>query len=272
MINNNKNRIIILIIVPCFILFIMVFASFITDDMLSVNFSEKNQLPSFKHPFGTDWLGRDMFLRTVKGLQKSIIIGFISSFFSSIIALIIGGLAATMPKWVDDIVRIAIDLVLGIPHLILIILISVLAGRGMKGLIIGITLTHWPSLARIVRSEIIQVKNEQYVLISKKFGKSSWYIFVNHMLPIVFPQYVVGLVLTFPHAILHEASATFLGFGLSPEAPSIGIILSESMRYLVNGLWHMAFFPGLALVLLVLLINRLGENMSLMLNPYFARN
>jgi len=253
-------------------LVIMVFGSLITDEMLSVNFSEKNQLPSFKHPFGTDWLGRDMFLRTVKGLQKSIVIGFIASFFSSIIALTIGGLAGTMPKWVDDILRIAIDLVLGIPHLILIILISVLVGRGMKGLIIGITLTHWPSLARIVRSEVMQVRNEQYVLISKKIGKSNWYIFVNHMIPIVFPQYIVGLVLTFPHAILHEASVTFLGFGLSPETPAIGIILSESMRYLVSGSWHLAFFPGLALVLLVLLVNKLAENISLLLNPHFARN
>ena len=271
MIRNNKDRII-LLFTSCLILFIMIFASFITDEMLSVGFTRKNQLPSLRHPFGTDWLGRDMFLRTVKGLQKSIVIGFISSFFSSIIALIIGGLAATMPKWIDDILRIAIDLVMGIPHLVLIILISVLAGRGIKGLIVGITLTHWPSLARIVRSEIIQVKNEQYVLISKKFGKSNWYIFKNHMIPIVFPQYMVGVVLTFPHAILHEASVTFLGFGLPPESPSIGIILSESMRYLVNGLWHLAFFPGLALILLVLLINKLGENLSLMLNPHFIRN
>lgn len=185
MIRNNKDRII-LLFTSCLILFIMIFASFITDEMLSVEFTRKNQLPSLRHPFGTDWLGRDMFLRTVKGLQKSIVIGFISSFFSSIIALIIGGLAATMPKWIDDILRIAIDLVMGIPHLVLIILISVLAGRGMKGLIVGITLTHWPSLARIVRSEIIQVRNEQYVLISKKFGKSNWYIFKNHMIPIVF--------------------------------------------------------------------------------------
>ena len=91
------------------------------------------------------------------------------------------------------------------------------------------------------------------------------------MIPIVLPQYIIGLVLTFPHAILHEASVTFLGFGLSPEAPAIGIILSESMKYLVNGVWHLAFFPGLSLVLLVLLINKLGDNLSLLLNPHMAR-
>lgn len=249
----------------------MILGFFITEEMLSANFSQKNQFPSLKHPFGTDWLGRDIFLRTIKGLQNSITIGSIASLFSSIIALVVGGLAGTMPKWVDNVVRIVIDLVMGIPHLLLIILISVLVGRGVKGLLIGIALTHWTSLARIIRSEVMQVRNEQYVLISRRFGKSNWYIFKNHMIPIVLPQYIIGLVLTFPHAILHEASVTFLGFGLSPETPAIGIILSESMKYLVNGSWYLAFFPGLALVLLVLLINKLGENISLLLNPHFAR-
>ena len=107
--------------------------------------------------------------------------------------------------------------------------------------------------------------------LSKQFGKNNWYIFTNHMIPIVLPQYIIGLVLMFPHAILHEASVTFLGFGLSPETASIGIILSESMKYLISGMWHLAFFPGLSLVGLVLLINKLGENLSLILNPHYAR-
>lgn len=269
--NRRKKSKIILMVIVAFVLLIMISGSMITDEMLAPDFSQKNQLPSLKHLFGTDWLGRDMFLRTIKGLQNSIIIGSIASIISSIIALIVGGLAGTMPKWVDHIVRISIDLVMGIPHLILIILISVLAGRGVRGLLIGIALTHWTSLARIVRSEVLQVRNDHYVLISRRFGKSNFYIFKEHMIPIVLPQYIIGLVLTFPHAILHEAAVTFLGFGLSPEAPAIGIILSESMKYLVNGVWHLAFFPGLSLVLLVLLINKLGDNLSLLLNPHLAR-
>lgn len=249
----------------------MVFGTFITNEMLSPNFEEKNQFPSINHLFGTDWLGRDMFYRTIKGLRYSLVIGLMASFISSVIAIIIGGLAGTMPKWVDNIVKLMIDLVMGIPHLLFIILISVLVGRGARGIMIGVAITHWTSLARIVRNEVLQIRNEQYILVSRKFGKSNWYILKNHMIPLVLPQFIVGFVLMFPHAILHEASVTFLGFGLSPETPAIGIILSESMKYLISGMWHLAFFPGIALVILVVIINKLGENISLILNPHFAR-
>ncbi|WP_326911060.1 ABC transporter permease [Sedimentibacter sp. MB31-C6] len=267
---RDKSKVILIAILVIIIL-IMVFGTLITDEMLSPQFEIKNQLPSLEHPFGTDWLGRDMFLRTIKGLRNSLVIGSIASLISCIIALIIGGLAGTMPKWVDFIAKLAIDLVMGIPHIILIILISVLSGRGAKGVLIGVAVTHWTSLARIVRSEVLQVRSNKYVMVSRRFGKNGWYIFKNHMIPIVFPQFIVGLILMFPHAILHEASVTFLGFGLSPESAAIGIILSESMKYLVTGMWHLAFFPGLSLVVLVLLINKLGENLSLLLNPNFAR-
>ena len=253
------------------IISILILALLITDQMLEPNFEEKNQFPSLAHPFGTDWLGRDMFYRTIKGLSNSIVIGTIASLVSSFVSIIVGGLAGTMPKWVDNIIRMIIDLVMGIPHLIFIILISVFVGRGVKGIIIGVALTHWVSLARIIRNEVMAVGNEQYVLMSRKFGKGRWYIFKNHMIPIVLPQYVIGLVLLFPHAIIHEASVTFLGFGISPETPAIGIILSESMKYLVSGMWHLALFPGLSLVILVLLINKLGEYLSHILNPYSAR-
>ena len=249
----------------------MFYGSLISDEMIAPNFKERNQFPSLSHPFGTDWLGRDMFYRTIRGLRNSLVIGFVASFFSGAIGIIVGGLAGIMPKWVDELVKLVIDLVMGIPHLIFIILISVFVGRGAKGILIGVALTHWVSLAKIVRNEILQIKSEPYILLSKKFGKSNWYIFTNHMIPMVLAQYIVGLVLMFPHAILHEASISFLGFGLSPETPAIGIILSESMKYLVSGMWHLAFFPGLSLVILVILINKLGENISLILNPHFAR-
>ena len=232
---RRKSKIITAVILSVIIL-ITVFGSLITDDMISADFQEKNEFPSISHPFGTDWLGRDMFLRTIKGLKNSLYIGATASLLSSLIAVVVGGLAGTMPKWVDDIVKIIIDLVMGIPHLILIILISVFVGRGIKGIIIGVSITHWVTLARIVRSEVLQIKNEQYIMISRTFGKGNWYIFKNHMIPAVLPQCIVGLILMFPHAILHEAAVTFLGFGLSPESAAIGIILSESMKYLIIGM------------------------------------
>ena len=109
-------------------------------------------------------------------------------------------------------------------------------------------LTHWPSLARVIRGEVMQLKESEYIQIAAKLGQSRLQIAWRHMVPHLFPQFVVGLILMFPHAILHEASITFLGFGLSSEQPAIGIILSESMRYLITGKWWLAMLPGLMLV------------------------
>ena len=104
--------------------------------------------------------------------------------------------------------------------------------------------------------------------VSRKLGHSSWWITVNHILPHMIPQFIIGLILMFPHAIMHESSLTFLGFGLSPEQPAVGIILSESMKYLSTGMWWLAFFPGLMLVIIVLLFDRLGENLKKIIDPY----
>lgn len=233
----------------------------------ATDFSRKNVFPCLSYPFGTDWMGRDMFARTVKGLSLSIIIGVFAAIISSIIAIILGICAATMGKRVDAVVTWIIDLIMGVPHMLLLILICVACGRGLKGVVLGVAFTHWTSLARLIRAEVMQLKESPYIRIAEKLGKSKLYIAWNDMVPHLVPHFVVGLVLMFPHAILHEASITFLGFGLTSEQPAIGIILSESMKYLVLGKWWLALFPGLALVLIVVLFYMLGENLRKLINP-----
>lgn len=269
--NARTKSIVTILVTVCILLTITISGSMIKEDSIKADFSMKNQSPSMSHPYGTDWMGRDMFLRTIKGLSISLKFGILASIFSALIAVIIGALAGTMPKWVDNIVIWFIDLVMGIPHILLLLIISFVVGRGFKGLIIGIIFTHWTSLARLIRSEVLQIRSEFYIKLSKKLGKSNFYIFKNHILPHILPQFMVSLVLLFPHAILHEASITFLGFGLPPEQPAVGIILSESMRYLSAGLWWLGFFPGLSLVALIILFQRLGENLRIVLDPYSAQ-
>lgn len=227
--------------------------------------------PSWEHPFGTDALGRDLFLRTLKGLAVSMTVGIVASAISAVIAVLIGIAAATGSKRVDAFINWVIDLVMGVPHTVLIILISFAMGRGLKGLLIGIAATHWTSLARLIRGEVLQLRSQQYVAVSRRLGKSSGWILVHHLLPHLVPQFIVGLILMFPHAILHEASISFLGFGLPPEQPAIGIILSESMKYLSAGIWWPAVFPGALLVLIVLLIDKLGDNLRMIIDPYSAQ-
>lgn len=156
---------------------------------------------------------------------------------------------------------------MGIPHILLVMLISIACGRGFVGVVAGVSLSHWTSLARVIRGEVIQLKSAPYLLVAEKLGVSVWKRVRLHMLPHLLPQFLTGFILLFPHAILHEASVTFLGFGLSSERPAIGVILSESMRYLTTGKWWLALFPGTALVLVVILFALLGERARLLLDP-----
>ncbi|HHV39286.1 MAG TPA: ABC transporter permease [Tepidimicrobium sp.] len=269
---NRRTKSIIMVIVTISILTLILIGGLLIDESsLKADFSSKNLSPSLDHLFGTDWIGRDMFLRTIKGLSISLIIGIVASIFSGVIAVIVGALAGIMPKWVDSIIIWLIDLVMGIPHILLLIIISFITGRGFKGLLIGIVATHWTGLARLIRSEVLQIRSEFYIKLSKKLGRSNSYILRRHILPHILPQFIVSLILLFPHAILHEAGITFLGFGLSPEEPAVGIILSESMKYLSTGMWWLAFFPGLSLVGLIILFDKLGDNVKKLLDPYSAQ-
>lgn len=258
-----------------FVLFfigILITGSLIDPEKFSIDLINKNQSPSLAHIFGTDWIGRDMFFRTLKGLSLSMKIGVLSSIISGIIAVILGVIGPTCGKKVDSVITWFIDLVLSVPHTLIIILISMAAGGGLKGIVLGVSLTHWTSLTRVIRAEVMQVKEADYTKIAKNFGKSNLYIAKNHILPHVIPQLLVGIVLIFPHAILHEASVTFLGFGLQSHEPAIGIILSESMKYLTSGKWWLAFFPGLSLVLVSMMVDNMGKKIGKLIDPKTAYN
>ena len=223
--------------------------------------------PSLAHPFGTDRLGHDMLVRTVAGLSTSILIGLAAVAASSVIALVLGCASALGGRRADAVVTWIIDLMMGIPHIVLLILVSYAMGKGFWGVVVGIALTHWPNLARVVRAEVLQVKTAPYVAAGEKLGRGRLDAATRHMVPHVLPQFLVGLVLMFPHAILHEASVTFLGFGLAPESAAIGIILSDAMSYLSAGMWWLAFFPGLALVCVVMLFDACGSGIRRLLDP-----
>ena len=236
------------------------------------DFSRRNLAPCPEYPFGTDFMGRDMFRRTVTGLSVSIRLGILTAAVSAVIAFFLGLGAAVLGRGADAFIGGLIDLVMGIPHILLLILISFACGKGFWGVVIGISLTHWTSLARLIRGEVLQLKESNYIKIASRLGHGRLQVALAHMTPHLLPQFVTGLVLMFPHAILHEASITFLGFGLPPEEPAIGVILSESMQYLVMGKWWLALFPGLLLAGVVLLFHFLGQGLLLLLDPEQAHS
>ena len=269
--NQRSQTLMYLAFGSIFLVAITVVGTLVGDIAITTNFTKKNFLPHMTHPFGTDWLGRDMLARTLKGMSISIYIGLFASVISAVIAAILGAAAATLGKKVDAIITWFIDLVMGIPHLLLLILISYALGRGTFGVVVAVAISHWPVLTRIIRGEILQLKEANYIKIAGKLGQSKMKIVVKHMIPHVLPQFLVGLVLLFPHAILHEAALTFLGFGLPPEQPGIGIILSESMKYLSLGMWWLALFPGMVLMTTVLLFDLVGGSLRKMIDPHSSQ-
>lgn len=222
--NNRKHIVILTIILALILIFVYVSGIFIPEEAVKGSFLNAKCPPGMKHIFGTDALGRDVFLRTLRGLSVSLTVGIAASIISAVIAVFV-----------------------------------------------GIAATHWCSLARLIRAEVLQLRSQQYIEVSRRLGKSGGWILINHLLPHLVPQFFVGLVLMLPHAILHEASISFLGFGLPPEQSAIGIILAESMRCLSTGMWWTAVLPGITLVLIVLLVDKLGDNLRMILDPYSAQ-
>ena len=263
----RQQLLIFAVIAGCFIFGILVWGTTMPESAYAVDYGQKNLVPSAAHPFGTDHMGRDMLLRSVKGMSISLQIGIAAAFVSSCIALVLGTLSAAFGGKVDQFVLWLVDLCMGVPHILLILMISVMMGGGIMGVSVGVIVTHWPRLTRIIRAEVMQLRTQPYILAARQYGYSWMTVARRHFVPHVLPQYIIGLVLLFPHAIMHEAGISFLGYGLPLDMPAIGIILSESMRYLALGMWWLAFFPGFLLLLVVLIFDRLGAALRDLFDP-----
>ncbi|WP_235882835.1 ABC transporter permease [Rhizobium rhizophilum] len=234
---------------------------------IDADFSTRLLGPSWSHLAGTDQLGRDMFARTLHGLALSFWVGLIAASLSVVIAMLLALVATTGGRLADEAVSFLIDAAMGLPHFVLLILISFSLGGGTTAVIIAVGVTHWPRLTRILRAELLQLRHAEFVRASRHFRKSWFYIGRHHFLPHLVPQLLVGLILLFPHAILHEAGLTFIGFGLEPSKPAIGVLLSDSMRYLTAGKWWLGMFPGLALLMVVLCFDAIGNELRLLTDP-----
>lgn len=266
-INTRKKVMIYTTVAVVYLILIMIVGLVISPELYDVHYGNKFISPCLSHPFGTDFMGRDMFWRSIKGLSNSLVVGVVASVVSSIIALIFGVAAAVIGGKVDRVITWLVDCFMGMPHLVLLLLISYMMRRGGFGVAFAVAVTHWTELTRMVRAEVLQIKDAQYVKAAYKMGHSKFKVAKEHIIPHVMPVYLVGLVLLFPHAIMHEASLTFLGFGFSAATPAIGGILSEAMKHLVTGKWWLCFFPGLMLLIAVMLFDIIGEQLKRLLNP-----
>jgi len=220
---------------------------------------QKAHIVKRKFILGTDRYGRDMLSQLVIGARVSLSVGFIAVFISLIIGILLGSLAGFFRGWVDNLIVWFINVVWSIPSLLLVIAITFALGKGFWQVFIAVGLTMWVDVARIVRGQIFSIREKEYVEAAKALGFTNFRIIFRHILPNVLGPVIVISAANFSSAILLEAGLSFLGIGVQPPMPSWGTMIKEHYAYIILDSAHLAIFPGVAIMLLVLAFMMIGN-------------
>jgi len=225
---------------------------------------------SAAHPLGTDTLGRDVLSRLLYGARLSLVVGFATVLISGLIGVAIGVLGGYYGGWLDDVLMRAGDIQLAFPVLLLgVALLSVL-GPGLGNLILVLVVSGWITYARIVRGETLSLKHRDFVEAARALGALDRRLIWRHVLPNVWAPIAVVATFSVARTIIAEASLSFLGLGVPAPAPSWGAMLDEGRNYITTG-WWLALFPGTAILIVVLVINLLGDWLRDALDPRVER-
>lgn len=214
--------------------------------------------PSADHLMGTDLLGRDLFVRSAQALRISLLLAAVAAVVSTVIGTVVGTVAAVFGGWVDKVVMRSVDTLNALPHLLLGVVIASLWRGQWWAVVAAIALTHWTQIARIVRSEILSLRNREHVAAAITAGASRRQVWATHLVPAVVPQAMIAVVLTLPHAIWHESALSFLGVGLPPNDPSLGTLLEDAREGILAGGWWLLAFPAVLLTAACLAVAGLG--------------
>ncbi|HLZ71480.1 MAG TPA: ABC transporter permease [Dehalococcoidia bacterium] len=230
------------------------------------NYSEINKGPSLRHFFGTDPLGHDNWSRVLVGLQVSLLVGFVVAAIDLFIGLSVGTLAALGGRWSDNIVMRATDVAYAFPDLLLIILIQATFGGGRWQVIVAISLVAWTGIARLVRAQMLSLRESDFVTAARTLGASQLRVVVVHILPNTLGPVIVALTFAIPAAIFAEAALTFIGIGLPPPTASLGRLVNDGYTLVSVNPW-IVVFPALAIGLLMLSFTFIGDGLRDALDP-----
>ena len=250
---------------------VAIFAPFIAKyDPTYIDIKEALLPPSLEHPLGTDMLGRDLFSRMIYSSRISLLIGFVAVGLAAFIGVFLGSVAGYFGGKPDTVIMRFADIMLCFPAFFLILAVVAVVGPSIFNIMFIIGLTSWMGMARLIRAEILSLKNKDYVHASKALGASPFFIITRHLIPNGIGPVLVSFVFGVAGAILTEAGLSFLGLGVQPPNPSWGNILMEGKAAIGVG-WWMVISPGVAILVTVLAFNLLGEGLRDALDPRIER-
>lgn len=237
------------------------------------NLSGKNLAPNGEHWFGTDSLGRDMWARTWYGARISLTIGLAAAAIDLILGLLVGGISGYMAgrgkfgDRVDGFLMRIVEILYGIPYLLVVILLLVVMKPGLWTIIIALSITGWVGMARIVRGQILQLKEQEYVAAAQKLGTPHRTIIWRHLFPNMIGIIIVNLTFTIPQAIFAESFLSFIGLGVQAPIASWGTMANDALGVILTGQWWRLFFPGFMISLTMFAFNVFGDGLQDALDP-----
>lgn len=270
-----KNK---LAMLGLFIIVALVAMAIIGPSLVPYSYSDqslltKNQPVSSEHWFGTDELGRDMFARTWYGARISLTIGVVAALIDLVIGVTVGGIAGYMAgrgkrgDHIDTIIMRIIEVLYGLPYLLVVILLMVVMEPGMLTIIIALSATGWVGMARLVRGQILQLKNQEFILAAQVLGAKFNRILLKHLIPNTFGVIIVNLTFTIPSAIFAESFLSFLGLGVQAPVASWGTMTNDGLGVILTGDWWRLFFPALMISLVMFAFNVFGDGLQDALDP-----
>jgi len=231
-----------------------------------IDLHERLLPPGPGHPLGTDDLGRDIYSRIIAGSRISLQAGFLVLIFAVAIGTLVGGVSGYLGGWAEEAMMRVTDMFLAFPPLVLAMAVAAALGRGLTNAMIAVVFVWWPWYARLVRSQVLTLKEREYVLAARAQGAGPAKILVRHVLPNTSSQIVVQASLDVGYAILVTASLGFIGLGAQPPLPEWGAMIAQGRTYLLDDWWYPTF-PGLAIMLTVLGFNLIGDGLRDALDP-----
>jgi peptide/nickel transport system permease protein len=220
---------------------------------------------------GTDGQGRDMLSAILYGLRVSLMVGVLSGVIALTIGSVVGVLAAYLGGRFEQFVMRVVDIQLGFPAILVALILLAVLGKGVDKIIIALVTVQWAYYARTARSAALVERNKEYIEAARSLGLSGVRIVLRHLLPNSLPPLIVVGTVQIAHAIALEATLSFLGLGLPPTEPSLGLLIANGYDYLMSGKYWISLYPGIALLLTILAINLVGDQLRDVLNPRLSR-